>query len=85
MRFYRVHVYDDADGSRGYQWFTRKREAEQVVRAESMPVKRPDLDDGTPDATPDQTPLQVEPIDIEPTRAGILKALRIYASHPNNG
>jgi hypothetical protein len=27
----------------------------------------------------------IEPIDVEPTKAGIMRALNRYASHPDNG
>lgn len=60
MRFYRVHSYDEKNGSFGFLWYTNRREAEKP---------------GEP----------IEAVNIVPTKAGILRALQVYASHPDNG
>jgi hypothetical protein len=74
MRFYRVAFGNEEGNSGGYAWFTTIAEARRFARG-----KEPD------DATScviDPTP---EPVDIEPTKRGILDALNRYADHPNNG
>jgi hypothetical protein len=73
MRFFRVHFYDGADGSAGYQFFTVQAEAARAARAFNR------------DATDSHAVVEVEAIEIEPTKAGILDALNTYASHANNG
>ena len=67
MRFYRLHHYDTAEGSQGFEFFTSKQEAAEACRACAF--------DGN----------EIEVIEIEPTKAGILKALRQFAQHPDNG
>lgn len=71
MRFYRVHLYDGADGSAGYKFFTVQADAKREARQWDR--------DRDNDAT------EVEALEIEPTKAGILDALNFYAGHPNNG
>ncbi len=75
MRFYSVHFYSGVDGSFGYEWFTARIDAEQASRQ----AVRAD-----PDRYSDGPP-EIAEVDIEPTKAGILEALREHASHPNNG
>lgn len=72
MKFYRLHLYDGADGSGGFKFFTEKIVAEREARAFG-------------DATDAHANVEVEAIEIEPTKAGILEALNTYASHPDNG
>lgn len=72
MRFYQVHLINDEGHSAGYHWFTNEREAKSHVHH------------WTKDKSVEHS-ANIEPIDIEPTKAGILKALELYASHPDNG
>lgn len=72
MIFYRIELCTEGDGSLGYSWHTSRRAAEARLRE-----FRRDHEDATPEA--------IEPIEIEPTRDGILAALNAYAAHPNNG
>lgn len=67
MRFYRVHAKDSWGRSVGYSWSSSKREA-FARRAELRREGRI---------------VTLEPVDLEPTRAGILEALRLHASHPD--
>lgn len=73
MRFYRIHIVlaGANDGqSTGYEWFTKRRDAEAQARSFRPPeFRRP----------------EVEAIDIRSTKSGITEALRRYASHANNG
>jgi hypothetical protein len=72
MRFYRVHRYNGSDGSFGYEFYTNRREADEAAR-------KWQANDGDGHLS---TP---EEIEIAPTKAAILAALRDLASHPNNG
>lgn len=72
MRFYRVAVYFDGN-SAGYRWHTSKAEAMREKRREDEMSGDPDF------------PAEVKAFDIEPTKAGILHALRLLAAHPDNG
>jgi hypothetical protein len=71
MRFYRVHRYSSSDGSFGYEFFVSKTDAEKAAREWN--------------ADSEGDPAEVDLIEIEPTKAGILDALNRYADHPNNG
>lgn len=73
MKFYRVHHYTFQDSSLGIAWFTSKRGAEKEVAA------------GRTSNVGDDYDPRIEVVEIKPTRAGILAALRTYAAHPNNG
>jgi hypothetical protein len=70
MRFYRVHVPQPDGTSNGFEFYTA--EAEARSRAHGLRVIWKER-------------AKVEPILIEPTKAGILAALRYYAAHPDNG
>lgn len=74
MRFYRVHKYEIIDGSSGSDWFTTKSEATKA--ANQWHRENGDETGGRVD---------VDIVEIEPTKAGILRALNLYASHPDNG
>jgi hypothetical protein len=71
MIFYRLHVHDNYDESRGYLFFTTRKEAESSHRTHKklFPEGEQELDE----------------ITVTPTKAGILAALNKYADHPNNG
>lgn len=82
MRFYKVSIVDEGDGNKGAEWFRTKREAERCARKKTYYSPRdPSC---LYDMTVNQT-AEVEAVDITPTKAGILTALRRYASHPDNG
>ena len=79
MKFYRIHLYDPVDGSRGYEWFTSKQDAKKAARTfegilevETKLVK-------------EEVEVEIKKVEIKATRIGILSALRQYASHPDNG
>ena len=71
MKFYRVSLFGDTQVSFGFEFFSTKREALRKVREEKT-------EDGIDDAVMDE-------INVTPTKAGILTALKRYASHPDNG
>jgi hypothetical protein len=72
VRFYQLRTYCEGGNSAGYRWFTTRRDADKAKREDDA------LD-------PDEAPGAITVVDIEPTKAGILDALRRYASHPDNG
>jgi hypothetical protein len=74
MRFYRVHYTYDAGVSGGFTYFTSKREAEKHKRELNKAALVENGDGG-----------EIEVIEIEPTRGGILRALNLYAAHADNG
>ena len=73
MRFYRVRYTYEAGTSLGFEWFTNAYRAQVACR--DFYSQRKD-EDGS--AT-------IETVDIQPTKGGILTALKRYASHPDNG
>jgi hypothetical protein len=72
MKLYRVHLLIDSGASGGYEWFASKREADKLKREH-------DRKNGPEDSA------EIQIIEVEPTRSGILRAFNIYGSHPNNG
>lgn len=80
MKFYRVSYNVDGGNSAGYSWHTSRREAYQAAKKEY------DLDPGEYDHVAGTIDDRIsEPITVTPTRAGILDALKKFASHPDNG
>jgi len=70
MRIYRISIrVADDDSHDGYSFATSRREAEQAVSK-----------------LPKQFSAVIEePEDVPLTKAGVLRALQRWASHPNNG
>jgi hypothetical protein len=79
MRFYRVSYTQDGGNSGGYSWHTSRTQAERASR-DAFKEDPKEYTYG-----PEKIPPKVEPIDVRPTKEGILDALCHYASHPNNG
>lgn len=77
MKFYRVHFWEGEMFSHGYQFFTRRADAEKASRAWIKEVNETGRD-WNPSG-------DIDEIDIEPTKAGLLDALNQYASHNDNG
>lgn len=75
MRFYRLHRTCEAGVSAGYDYFTNKRDAESALSYWRK---------NSPGADQDQQG-EIDTIEIEPTRSGILAALNRYAAHADNG
>jgi hypothetical protein len=73
VRVYRVRLYSHAEGSQGYEWFASKEAATKAAGAFRRTWKEHDPE------------TEVEPVEIQPTKAGILDALNRYASHNDNG
>ena len=71
MRFYKVHRTHEGGTSAGFEYFTSKREAQRAVVAWH-------------DERCEQF-ATVEVVDVETTRQGILRALNLYAKHPDTG
>jgi hypothetical protein len=76
MKFYRLHMSAGPDGSAGYQFFTSMSAAEKAKRDHVKALKYDNEETDNVD---------IEPIEIKPTKAGILAALNRYAKHPDNG
>ncbi len=74
MRFYRLHWTTEGGNSGGFDYFTRKDDAEREARAFMRQHGGEDGEEADVDA-----------IDIVPTRDGILRALKWLASHADNG
>lgn len=73
MRFYKVSLQTVEAGDLGAEWYTdlktAKRSADDFERFNA---------EDDPEAV-------VTPVDIQPTKAGILAALKMHATHPDNG
>jgi hypothetical protein len=78
MRFYRLHRYEIHDGSHGFEFFTNLQDANKARRDwfGNFEIEERVCDcEGS----------EIDEIEIKPTKQGILKALRTYASHNDNG
>lgn len=75
MRFYKVSYWSpDTTGHMGFDWFTTKRKADREARS----FLRAFASDPNAEAA-------VEVVEVVPNKRGILRALRVYATHPDNG
>ena len=74
MMFYRVDLRNFEDSSCGYQWFTSGVEANKASKQW--------LEENEGD---DHATAEVEIVEIEPTKKGILDALIRFAGHADNG
>jgi hypothetical protein len=75
MKFYQLHRICEGGTSAGYEYFASRREAEKALN-----VWRKNSPGDVIDQQGD-----IELIDVEPTRVGILHALNRYANHADNG
>ena len=75
MRFYKVDYQSFADSSCGFDWFTTKADAEKAAYDWEFQDGESSIDEWA----------IISVIDIEPNKAGILKALNSHARHPDNG
>jgi len=73
MKFYSVHFTCDGGSSAGYKWFLSRRAAKEAIAD-----WRANLADPDESAT-------IKEWHIKPTKAGIVQALNLHASHPDNG
>jgi hypothetical protein len=74
MRFYRVSYSTMRDSSLGFSWHRSRRDAAAAGRTFRDDNK-----------TEEEVEAVIQPIDIEPSRQGILDALNTYATHNDNG
>jgi hypothetical protein len=75
VKFYKLHRTHEAGISAGLEYFTSRRAAESALSIWRR---------NSPGDVEDQTG-EIEVIEVEPTRAGILSALNKYANHADNG
>jgi hypothetical protein len=80
MTFYRVNYSVNGGNSAGFSWHTSKNDALKAARADYA-ADPTEYDMHAPTQGDDR----IERITITPTRAGILAALQLYASHADNG
>lgn len=78
MRFYRLSMRDAVDSSHGFSFHTSVRAAAEAKAAFLSNYDEERFEGYEPTA-------EIEPLDIEPTKTGILAALNRYASHERNG
>jgi len=83
MKFYRVEEMSGNE-SLGFEYFTNKVDAMKHLRACNAPVEVKHGEYGSYDEGPANSG-EMEEINIEPTKLGILRGLNHYASHPLNG
>lgn len=69
MKYYQVHLHIDGGSSAGFEYFCNRKDAEKFIR-----------ENGVPDEN-----YEIKIIEVKPTKAGIMWALRQYASHADNG
>jgi hypothetical protein len=72
MKLYRITHYIDGGSSGGFSWETSVEAAKRTAAE----YKR---------NNPDELDSEIEPVEFEPTKAGILALLRQYAQHADNG
>lgn len=75
MRFYRCDYRDRGSGSHGFSFHTSRRDAEATA------AKKRSKDDDAESISD----VEIETVDIEPTKQGILHALNAYGKHADNG
>lgn len=75
MRFYRLHMTSVQDGDQGFSWHTSQRDADHA-KSEYL---------GGTWAKHTEPSAEIEIIEVNPTKDGILAALNRYAVHPDNG
>lgn len=73
MKLARLHKQTVLEGSDGYAFYGSQREAEKARTAHKRDNKLKDPCS------------EIDTIEVEPTREGIIKALNRYAGHPDNG
>lgn len=69
MNIYQVSYRDDCDEHKGYSYHATRREARKTIKTAEHAEQTCD----------------VEKVTVSVTKAGILKALQRFASHPDNG
>lgn len=74
MKLYSLHRTHSAGESAGHEFFASKRDADKA--AAEWRRQGSELEEHA---------AEVQPITVEPTRQGILRALNRYASHTDNG
>jgi hypothetical protein len=74
MRFYRVSLFIDSGSSAGFDWATTRAHANAIAAQHKTEHPKDESARG-----------EVEEVNIEPSKQGILKALKMYAAHPDNG
>jgi hypothetical protein len=74
MKFYRVSRFVEHGNSAGFGWHTSREKAEAECK---------EWREQTDDA--EETEPEIEIVEVVPTKKGILRALRLYANHPDNG
>lgn len=72
---YRVHLYDEQDGSFGFRFFTRKRDAQRALRA--WIADSPGMRQGSRDL--------IDTTTTPRTQEAVLALLRRWAEHEQNG
>ena len=73
---YRVHLYDEQDGSFGFRFFTRKRDAQRALRAWQK---------DSPALRSCRTARTIDCITTPRTQEAVLALLRRWAQHEQNG
>tara|TARA_R110001583_G_scaffold55916_7_gene169543 strand:+ start:3635 stop:3901 length:267 start_codon:yes stop_codon:yes gene_type:complete len=88
MKFYRVRKLSTQDSCHGYEWLTNEKDAvasKRAWEAKSHPVGYRDFGFGPERIHANLYEAEIEVVSIKANKAGILQALKSYASHPNNG
>jgi len=80
MTFYRVRYSTEGGSSAGYSWHTSRRDADRALAAAIANDPAEYADDARV-----RMEDRIQPVTITPTKAGILAALRQFASHEQNG
>lgn len=78
MKFYRAVYSRDGGNHGGFSWHTSHADAIRSLR------KDYEEDPGEYQFNPYRE-YDIDVVEIVPTKAGILKALKVYATHPDNG
>jgi len=76
MKIYKVDYRAEGYTSRGFSFHSSKREADQAGRSAMKAAQG---------AEEDIASFEVELIEVQPTRRGIVETLNRHAKHPDNG
>lgn len=80
MKFYQVRYSKEGGNSGGFSWHTNRKDARTAARVDYDANQSEYDDHGEADLD-----MRISEIYVNPTKQGILRALRLFASHPDNG
>ena len=85
MKLYRVTTRRAGNEHDGYSFFTNKAQAESVQKKRNKILYIDSDDEEQESANPQLNHDEVEELEFELSKKGILDLLKVYCSYPDNG